>query len=186
MLQCCNLQGERIFSRRGFLGRVAHFCATSATAVCLLNLLSTNARAAGNQDEWRFCKKCSVLFYNGFPKKGQCAAGGAHVRDAHTKRRQLYHPADVPESPRAQEDGETVISADVFDGYANKGACPAGAGHGAAVFVLPHDVADRGLTQKEWRYCASVMHCFTTGYRTKAALAVSTPENFLVLRMMDP
>jgi hypothetical protein len=30
------------------------------------------------QGEWRFCRKCSVLFYNGFPQKGVCAAGGGH------------------------------------------------------------------------------------------------------------
>jgi hypothetical protein len=30
------------------------------------------------QGEWRFCRKCSVLFFNGFPQKGVCAGGGGH------------------------------------------------------------------------------------------------------------
>ena len=193
MTQCCNDHGEHIFSRRGFLGSVAHVCATSATAVCLLNLLSTDACAAGNQDEWRFCRKCSVLFYSGFPKKGQCAAGGAHVRgDAHTLEGDNYIiPHDVPESPKAQGGWRNChkCQAMFFDGYANKGACPAGGGHGAAgfVFVLPHDVADRGLTQKEWRYCGKCHALFYNGVQNKGRCAAGgfhTPENYnFVLRM---
>jgi hypothetical protein len=31
------------------------------------------------QSQWRFCSKCFALFYNGFPKKGICKAGGEHV-----------------------------------------------------------------------------------------------------------
>jgi hypothetical protein len=30
------------------------------------------------QGEWRFCRKCSVLFFNGSPEKGVCAGGGGH------------------------------------------------------------------------------------------------------------
>jgi hypothetical protein len=75
-----------------------------------------------------------------------------------------------------------------FDGYANKGACPAGGGHGAAgfVFVLPHDVADKGLSQKEWRYCGKCHALFYNGTQNKgrcAAGGAHTPENYnFVLR----
>ena len=34
---------------------------------------------ASRQDAWRFCSKCYVLFYDGFPDKGGCAAGGGHA-----------------------------------------------------------------------------------------------------------
>lgn len=33
---------------------------------------------AGTQTDWRFCNKCYILFFNGSPFKGVCAAGGAH------------------------------------------------------------------------------------------------------------
>ena len=36
------------------------------------------AAAAAVQYDWRYCSKCSSLFYNGFPTKGHCPAGGAH------------------------------------------------------------------------------------------------------------
>lgn len=28
--------------------------------------------------KWRFCSKCYLLFYNGFPGPGKCPAGGGH------------------------------------------------------------------------------------------------------------
>lgn len=30
------------------------------------------------QSDWRFCKKCEVMFFDGFPGKGVCPAGGGH------------------------------------------------------------------------------------------------------------
>ena len=30
------------------------------------------------QADWRFCKKCFGLFFDGYPKKGVCAGGGEH------------------------------------------------------------------------------------------------------------
>jgi hypothetical protein len=175
-------QGERIFSRRSFLGSVARFCAIGAAAVCLLNLMSTKARAAGNQSQWYRCEKCGVLFYGGFPKKGRCAAGGAHVGG---EGRNYNIPHDVPESPKAQGGWRNChkCQAMFFDGYANKGACPAGGGHGAAgfIFVLPHDVSDRGLRQNEWRYCGKCHALFYNGNEDKgrcAAGGAHTRENF--------
>ncbi len=32
----------------------------------------------GTQDNWRFCNKCFVLWWNGASQKGPCAAGGDH------------------------------------------------------------------------------------------------------------
>jgi hypothetical protein len=188
----CSHQGDHIFSRRGFLGNVAHFCATGAATAWLLNLMSTEARAAGNQDQWWSCKKCGVLFYNGFPQKGRCAAGRAHVaEETHTAQGNNYLISyDVPESSNAQGGWRNChkCQAMFFDGYPNKGACPAGGGHGAAgfVFVLAHDVPEKGLSQKEWRYCGKCHALFNNGTQNKgrcAAGGVHTPENFnFVLR----
>ena len=30
------------------------------------------------QNNWRFCAKCFTMFFDGYPSKGVCAAGGAH------------------------------------------------------------------------------------------------------------
>ena len=30
------------------------------------------------QDNWRWCNKCQVLAFAGFPSLGACAAGGSH------------------------------------------------------------------------------------------------------------
>lgn len=37
---------------------------------------------ARDQANWRFCTKCSAMFYDGFPSKGVCAAGGSHQAKA--------------------------------------------------------------------------------------------------------
>lgn len=31
------------------------------------------------QAEWRYCRKCFVMFYNGFASRGVCNAGGEHA-----------------------------------------------------------------------------------------------------------
>jgi hypothetical protein len=30
------------------------------------------------QNNWRFCAKCFAMFFDGYPSKGVCAAGGSH------------------------------------------------------------------------------------------------------------
>ena len=30
------------------------------------------------QADWRFCQKCQSMFFDGYPTKGICPAGGAH------------------------------------------------------------------------------------------------------------
>ncbi|WP_428338671.1 hypothetical protein [Mycobacterium sp.] len=32
----------------------------------------------GAQAQWRFCNRCHGLFYDGYPDKGHCPAGGGH------------------------------------------------------------------------------------------------------------
>ena len=49
-----------------------------ALAALMLSLFSPAASAA-TQDAWRYCRKCHVMFFDGFPNKGRCAAGGGHV-----------------------------------------------------------------------------------------------------------
>lgn len=122
---------------------------------------------AGVQDQWRYCRKCHVMFYNGYPNKGHCAAGGGHLAQGFN----FMLPHDVPETKKAQAAWRYCekCHAMFFDGYPQKGACAAGGGHRAQgfVFVLPHDVAPSGVVQKDWRYCEKCHAMFFDGYPDK-------------------
>lgn len=48
----------------------------------------------GSQNNWRGCNKCSGMFYDGYPTKGHCPAGGAHVAQGYNF--VLSHPAELP------------------------------------------------------------------------------------------
>ena len=37
------------------------------------------ARGGHVKTDWRFCSKCYAMSYDGYPDKGHCAAGGAHL-----------------------------------------------------------------------------------------------------------
>lgn len=39
---------------------------------------ATSPPSPREQGDWRYCGKCHALFFNGFPSKGRCAAGGGH------------------------------------------------------------------------------------------------------------
>lgn len=117
------------------------------------------------QDQWRFCRRCAVMFFNGAPSKGACAAGGAHEAEGLN----FDLPFDVPETPTDQgawrfcEKCESMF----FDGRPDKGVCPVGEGevHRAQglVFVLPHDVRETPGTQRAWRFCMDCAAMFYNG-----------------------
>src|SRR5215475_290342 len=46
------------------------------------------------QGDWRFCNKCNGIFYDGYPQKGRCPAGGGHVAQGFNF--VLSHPGDRP------------------------------------------------------------------------------------------
>jgi uncharacterized paraquat-inducible protein A len=53
-----------------------------------------------------------------------------------------------------------------FDGYGNKGTCPAGGGHRAAGFgdfALPHDEPGTPTAQTDWRFCHKCHAMFYNG-----------------------
>lgn len=121
------------------------------------------------QDQWRFCGKCKSIFFNGFPDKGVCRAGGGH--DALGFNFLLNH--DIPLPPDAQPDwrfcGKCFTM--FFDGSPNKGACPAGEGHNAqgSRFVISHDIAPLPNTQNNWRFCRKCFTMFFDGAPDKGA-----------------
>jgi hypothetical protein len=116
-----------------------------------------------DQDQWRFCEKCHSMFFDGFPKKGVCAAGGAHQAQGFM----FSLPHDVAPTANAQKDWRFCDKCFemFFDGIPNKGRCPAGGGHHAQgfPFVLPHDVAPTPTAQKDWRFCDKCHAMFFNG-----------------------
>jgi hypothetical protein len=89
---------------------------------------------------WRFCVKCQVMFFDGYPNKGSCAGGGGHQAAGYM----FVLPHDVPGTLRAQNNWRFCgkCQAMFFDGYPDKGRCPVGGGHAAIGynFVLAHPI----------------------------------------------
>ena len=88
------------------------------------------------QSDWRFCNKCDAMFYNGYPDKGVCPAGGGHVPQGYN----FVLPHDIPpvvvHFPRVEIVGQpgwrfcNKCHAIFYDGFpTTKGICPAGGGH---------------------------------------------------------
>jgi cytochrome c5 len=92
------------------------------------------------QQDWRYCQKCHSMFYDGYPNKGNCAAGGGHDAQGFM----FFLPHDLAETPTAQGAWRYCQKCHsmFYDGYPNKGNCAAGDGHDAQGFnfVLPHDL----------------------------------------------
>jgi hypothetical protein len=123
-----------------------------------------------DQGDWRFCGKCSVMFFDGDPnRKGACPADGLnHAASGFM----FVLPHDVPESPNAQGAWRFCnrCFAMFFDGAPDKGACDAGPGGHAAqgfVFVLPHDVPGSSTAQTAWRFCGKCFGMFFDGSDNK-------------------
>jgi cytochrome c5 len=122
----------------------------------------------GMQLDWRFCEKCHVMFFDGFPQKGNCAAGGPHVAQGFMFA--LPHDiAPVPQSQNAWRYCQNCHSM-FYDGFPQKGLCPSnGQGHVAQgfMFVLPHDVPPTGNAQDAWRFCQKCQALFYDGFPDK-------------------
>ncbi len=92
------------------------------------------------QTNWRRCRQCRGLYYDGYPEKGRCPVGGGHVPSTSNNNYLLNH--DIPGDDTLQRDWRFCGQCNglFFDGYPEKGVCPAGGGHAAAGwnFVLPH------------------------------------------------
>jgi hypothetical protein len=125
------------------------------------------------QADWRFCNKCSELFYDGYSGKGVCPGaghiifGGPHDRGHLAAGYNFVLPHDVAGPGQAEWRFCNKCQAMFFNGYPEKGVCPAGGGHQAAGynFVLPHDVSGPGQTA--WRYCQNCHAMFYDGYAQK-------------------
>ena len=128
------------------------------------------------QQDWRFCNKCFILYYDGYHKdnqpkdanRGRCPAGGAHFPQGWN--------FELPFNTRPEGDTQEKwrfcdkCSSMFYDGYEPKtGACPAGGGHHAAGynFVLHHDTAATLISQDSWRFCDRCFGMYYDGYAQK-------------------
>lgn len=79
------------------------------------------------QGDWRYCRKCSVLFFDGYPEKGVCAGGGGHEAAGYNFF--LYHNRQ----PYAHEEGNwhyCLKCHALFTTSVTQAGCPAdGKGH---------------------------------------------------------
>ena len=119
----------------------------------------------GGQRDWRFCVKCSGLFFDGHPDKGTCSMGGEHSAAGFN----FVLPHDQTPVQGGQRDWRFCVKCNAlfYDGYIdNKGVCPKdGIGHEPADnnFVLPHD--DTPVQgQRDWRFCVKCNALFYDGY----------------------
>lgn len=128
---------------------------------------------AVTQSQWRFCDKCNSLFYNGFPTKGSCPAGGGHNAQGYDF--DLPHGNQLLETEKAQASWRycNKCFSMFFDGIPDKGKCVAGGGHNAQGFKfrLPHDIVADGRNQDKWRYCQKCHIMFYDGFAGKGRCA---------------
>src|ERR1700680_1542966 len=120
------------------------------------------------QPNWRFCQKCEAMFFDGFPDKGVCQAGGGHLAQGFN----FNLSYDIAESASAQAAWRYCSKCHVmyYDGFADKGHCTAGGAHAAGQsfnFTLPHDIAENANAQASWRFCANCKAMFYDGFAAK-------------------
>ena len=158
-------------TRRQFLINTAPLIAAPFVVPGLVS--SVFADNEVTQSQWRYCDKCEALFYNGFPTKGNCPAGGGHNAQGYDF--DLPHGNQLLENAKAQTKwgycGKCFSM--VYDGFPDKGKCSAGGGHATQGFKfrLPHDIAGDGKNQTEWRYCQKCHVMFYNGYPGKGRCA---------------
>jgi hypothetical protein len=132
---------------------------------------------AAVQDNWRYCEKCHVMFYDGYPDKGRCAAGGGHSAQGFM----FVLSYDIPESGQAQAHWRYCdkCHAMFYNGYPVAGVCPAGGAHHAQgyKFVLWHDARPPWTAQASWRYCDKCHAMFYNGYNDKGHCAAGDGHN---------
>ena len=98
------------------------------------NLPANIAETDHDQAHWRFCNKCSSMFFHGSPENGTCPAGGGH--ETRSKNNYVLHHDDVENFPTTQAAWRFCgrCSGLFFDGFPEKGVCPAGGPHEAMGF----------------------------------------------------
>jgi hypothetical protein len=157
-------------SRRRNMVLGARWLATSAWLLSPLSIGPAQGQAqTPRQRDWRYCRKCHAMFFDGYPDKGVCKAGGGHEAAGFN----FVLPHDVPETPTAQGNWRYCgkCHAMFFDGFPAKGVCAAGGPHVPAgyKFTLPHSTPETPVRQSAWRFCHKCMVMFYDGFPDKGA-----------------
>jgi hypothetical protein len=112
----------------------------------------------GVQDNWRFCERCCVLFYAGYPQQGICPLGGPHRAQGWN----FYLHYDFPGGQNWQIGWRFCPHCySLFWPFA-----PVPWGHPAQgwVFALNHDVGETPQRQQHWRFCRACNSLFYWGF----------------------
>jgi hypothetical protein len=122
------------------------------------------------QTNWRFCDKCYVLFYAGYPTAGRCAAGGAH--NAQGWNFTMYHK--LREDATWQTDWRfcMLCYSLVWPWHEPiRPTCPAApAGQRwhhsieGYIFQCAHDLPETSWRQANWRFCWNCYSMFYWGF----------------------
>lgn len=104
------------------------------------------------------------MFFDGYPGKGSCAAGGAHEAAGYN----FVLPYNFAGTSTAQTDWRFCNKCQTmfYDGYSNKGRCPAGGAHVAQGynFVLPHELDQVFDTRLERHQLGYWVHMYGKGF----------------------
>jgi hypothetical protein len=139
------------------------------------------------QTKWRFCVKCSVIFYNGFEGRGSCPADGQQHAPAGLN---FQLPHDGPETDHAQRNWQFCRKCFAMHwAPATNQACNLGGRHdptGSWNFVLPHSTPETREAQSSWRFCrqcsnlfwqpAADQHCTAGGVHAPQGLVFTLPH----------
>jgi hypothetical protein len=92
------------------------------------------------QADWRCCRHCLSLYYNGFPQNGRCANGGEHDAGGSWD---FVLPHGVATSSNLQNDWRSCrhCLSLYYNGFPQNGRCANGGEHdagGSWDYVLPH------------------------------------------------
>ncbi|MET8136211.1 hypothetical protein ABZV24_30450 [Streptomyces sp. NPDC005251] len=130
------------------------------------------------QTEWRFCKKCTAMFWDGEQDKGRCAGGDTHAAAGYN----FSLPYDEAGTATVQTGWRFCgkCTAMFWDGEQDKGRCAGGDAHAAAGynFSLPHECRDKPepRTPGVFAATAELFSTMATQKRGGAPPAVVTPQ----------
>lgn len=138
----------------------------SLMALACVGMPSLAEAATGDQLGWRFCQKCSAMFYNDDTPKGACpGGGGGHLAQGFLFA--LHYDDAAPATNVTQYAWRFCqkCHALIYDGEAAKGPCPAGARHvpQGFNFGLGHPSSPGVVAQADWRFCIKCFVLFWNG-----------------------
>jgi hypothetical protein len=134
------------------------------------------------QPYWRYCIKCNVLFFDGFPNfKGVCPRDGRGHETLGFNFEIYYHQTiNVPDTPNSQSGWRYCgkCAAMFFNLFDDRGRCPVGGEHQPSGwhFVLEHDLPPTDTLQDRWRYCWKCKSLFFNGFETKGFCPAGGPH----------